>query len=160
MTTGGLIALMVAIVLVLKQPRMKRLKAAADEEGLKTLAEQFNADPVIGALPADVRARLGIAVEEACNFLRQNESAAGKPIELRYRSHLGKFELEFVSAPGEANVEELLEISQLTSTGAESDTGLRTLKAVTDELRHQQFHGADYLSITLQLPAADQKVAV
>jgi hypothetical protein len=160
MTTGGLVALVVAIVLVLKQPRMKKLKAAASQEGLKTLMEQFNQDPIVSALPADVRERLGIAVEEAFNFLRQNESAASKPIELRYRSHLGKFELEFVSAPGETNVEELLEVSQLTSTGAGSDTGLRALKAVTDELRHQQFHGADYLSIALQLPAADQRVAV
>lgn len=176
MTTGGLVALLVSVMLSIKRPAMKKLRVEPLPASLATVREFLDKDPVVARLAPAPRNRLDLAVEEAFVYLVDKlagevpvdgapvpaaapaPGASGRKIEVLYRARPGEVEVEFVSAPGDENVESALAALQGTPAGTVHDARLRILNSVADELRHMQFHGADYLLIKIRCPLPERGI--
>lgn len=161
MTTGGLVALAISVMLSLKRPSMKKLRVPPEAASLIRIREFLEADPCVARLPASPKNRLELAVEEAFVFLvdKLGDAEAGRQIDVLFRARPGEVEVEFVSAPGDENVEGALRALENTPSGTVHDARLRILDSVADELKHMQFHGADYLLLKIRCPLPERGIA-
>jgi len=94
--------------------------------------------------------RLQLAGEEAFVYLldRQADASAPRPISLAVRHPGDALELEFVSGPEAENLEARLHgLSEEAS--AIDDAGLRILRHMAREVKHEQFRELDVLTVTV-----------
>ena len=110
--------------------------------------------------------RLAAAAEETLLTLlrpeEEPEEESGPP-DRRRRLRLsaskgeGGAVLEFVVAPGEANVQERMAV--LAAGGEETPAGpevsLRLLRHLASSVRHQQYHDLDIVTVQVKAPAPD-----
>ena len=93
--------------------------------------------------------RLQLAGEEAFLYLLERQSeAVSHPIRLAVRPVDDVLEIEFVSGPDDANLEDHL--SRLDEDHEVlRDVGPRILRHVSKEVRHEQFYDLDVLTVTV-----------
>ncbi len=139
----------------MKGPKARtiRLPAAVESLGeLQGFVRRLAADMDWGA---DSVSRLELATEEALVFLSEREppSRRGTAMELVVKARLDgpALELELISAPNMANVEELMDQlkDECTPDDPIQETRLRILRHMVAELSHQQFNESDYLLLRL-----------
>lgn len=159
MTTGGLVALILSVLIALKRPKMHKLRVRADGAGIAEIQERLVAEAARTHMPANVRARLELAIEEAFTFLIDSAKHAADDMQVLYRARAGLIEVEFVAGPGEINAEESMQMLAMSPEVSVDDARLRILRSMTDTLRHQQFHGADYLLLTMRFTRASSGIA-
>jgi anti-sigma regulatory factor (Ser/Thr protein kinase) len=95
--------------------------------------------------------KLQLAVEEA--FLYQIDDfgdLAGQTTRVSMRGDSQTLSIELACAQGNDNIEaRLQDLPEAPVEYSEEDLRLRILKSFCDDIEHQQFHGGDYLSMTL-----------
>ncbi|MDB4281898.1 hypothetical protein N9872_02865, partial [Paraglaciecola sp.] len=99
--------------------------------------------------------RLQLALEEA--FMFQIEIHADADTDefktnVIIRGDAQKIELELISSLSGENLEGLIDGVKSSSDYSTQDLRLRILQSVADDISHQQFNNADYLSLTLNAP--------
>jgi len=150
MTTGGITAVLLSFILTLKQSQAYRITLPANVNSLREMvAFARDRGEALGWRGADL-SRLELALEEA--FLYQAEKSGGDSqykIRLLMRTVGEKLELEFVSAPSDGNIEELVRVMQPVTDFSETDLRLRILSSMVDEISHKQFNQQDFLGLMI-----------
>jgi NCS2 family nucleobase:cation symporter-2/xanthine permease XanP len=153
MTSGGVTALVLSLLLSLKVPKARMIRlpaAAASITELHGFMQRLGLD--LGWGRSSI-ARLELVSEEALMFLVErdlgSEGTAMPGITVKARSTRETLELEFVAAPAGANMQALIRQLQDAPSGSVEDTRLRILSQLVSELSHQQFKDSDYLLIRL-----------
>ena len=150
MTTGGITAVVLSFLVSLKQSRTFQTAVDAEVDSLHKAVEFVQGRGKAVGWRGDDLSRLELVLEEA--FLYQVEKAGNDSdfqIRIMLRSVGEKLELEFVSAPGAANLEGLLATMQPVPDFSDDDIRLRLLSSMVEEISHQQFNNQDYLSILI-----------
>jgi len=99
--------------------------------------------------------RLQLALEEAFMFqveIREDDSQEFRT-SIVVRGDAQRIELELISSTGGENLEELIAAVRASSDYSIRDIRLRILRSIADDISHQQFNNADYLSLTLNAPS-------
>ena len=62
--------------------------------------------------------------------------------------------LEFVTAPGEGNLEDRMALlgEDATGTSAEREVSLRLLRHHSSSVRHEQYHDTEYVTVRVEAP--------
>ncbi|MYF68539.1 MAG: hypothetical protein F4181_00505 [Proteobacteria bacterium] len=68
--------------------------------------------------------------------------------------HSGEAILDFVAAPGTANLEDRIALlgEQAAATSIEREVSLRLLRHLASSVRHQQYHDTDIVTIRVTPP--------
>ena len=156
MTSGGLAAVLMIILMNLGNPRRRKLEARLDVKSLPKIEEFLRtfAKDMKWSRPAT--RRLCAAAEEALLSLsRDGDGADGPRFLLLVVQGTGKSaELEFNASAIKENLEDRLKLlGQWAEESSEREVSLRLLRHYATSVRHQQYHEADVVSITVDAAA-------
>ena len=155
MTTGGITAIVLTLLMRLLTSRAK---------SFETTAEIAKLDEIRGFLIGVVNDwkwseagihRLDLAIEETLLTVieQHGDEAPGEPRTLRVsiKRDIDQAILEFVAVSGEGNIEDrLLLLEEADTTAIEQDISLRILRQVTSSFRHQQYFNTDIITLTVK----------
>ena len=163
MTAGGLAAILLTLFVELTAPRRRRIEVAFELAALPGLRE-FLAECAsrYGWDEAMVQ-RLDAASEETLlTLLQDDEEPDPEPRRLQLTVHKedGGATLEFIAAPGEANLEDRIALlnERLDETSPEREISLRLLRHLASSVRHQQYHDTDIVTISVDAPKTEPAV--
>ena len=163
MTAGGLAAILLTLFVELTAPRRRRIELAF-ELGALTQIREFLAECAsrYGWNEAMTR-RLDAASEETMlTLLHDEEEPDADPRRLQLTVHKqdGGAALEFIAAPGEANLEDRIALlsERLDETSPEREISLRLLDHLASSVRHQQYHDTDIVTVVVDVPKAEPEV--
>ena len=163
MTAGGLAAILLTLFVELTAPRRRRIEVAFELAALPSLRE-FIAECAsrYGWDEAMVQ-RLDAASEETLlTLLQDDEEPEPEPRRLQLTVHKedGGATLEFIAAPGEANLEDRIALlnERLDETSPEREISLRLLHHLASSVRHQQYHDTDIVTISVDAPKTEPAV--
>lgn len=150
MTSGGMTAILLSLLISLKQGRPSRMTVSASRKNLHEVVAFTRQCGEALTWSRNDLSRLELATEEAFLFLvEKNHGSNHLKIQLRIRSIGERLEIELISAPGKENIENLLKNMQPVNDYSEEDLRIRILSSMVDQLSHQQFNEQDFLSITI-----------
>ncbi|MEZ5584357.1 MAG: solute carrier family 23 protein [Candidatus Competibacteraceae bacterium] len=147
MTAGSLVALALTFILSLRARPQQQLILPAAPTALPLLHDFARRVGLsVGWEKAAIQ-RLELITEEALLFLldRQADQTRQQQILVQARTQHGQVELEFASGARDANLEQLLAQVKERQAPEPDEVGLRILKRLTRQIRHQQFHDGDFL---------------
>ena len=164
MTGGGLIAILLTLFIELTEPRRRRIEVEFDTSALPTIREFLAEFASASGWDAGMAHRLDAASEETLltllNTDRASGESGGEPPRRRLlvvaHKHAGEAILEFVAAPGTANMEDRIALlgDQAVATSIEREVSLRLLRHLASSVRHQQYHDTDIVTIRVTPPEA------
>ncbi len=147
MTAGGIAAVLLSWLVSLKNKRQVGNTQALTQEGLRG-ALAFVTEK---ARESDWRGedlnRLLLATEEAFVYMLSNTPEGVDEVELRLRAAADFAELEIRCGETNANVE--TKLRNIDTSENPDDLGLKVLKYMTDQLKHQQFSNGEFLILRL-----------
>ena len=148
MAAGGLMAMALTLLVSLKQ-RSHRDVLEPNVRSLSKLRAPLDAAAVRAGWDETATNRLQLAGEEAFLYLLERQEESGpRPIRVAVRPVDDVLQIEFVSGPDSANLEE-----RLRDLGEDhevlEDVGPRLLRHVAREVRHDQFYDLDVLTVTV-----------
>ena len=157
MASGGLLAIVLTLFMQLTGGRRRRVETALDSESLPEIDGFLREFATRNRWDEDAAARLRSAGEEALLCLVGAHADEGGPAadalkgrRLLLTAHADgrDAELEFLAAPGQRNLEDLLVLLPDTPGDAvERELSLRLLRHYAASVRHQQYHSADILTV-------------
>ncbi len=157
MASGGLMAIVLTLFMRLTSGRRQRIETALDTASVPEI-DSFLARFASGhGWDEEAAARLRSAGEEAllCLLASLEEEEGAQPRDRKARRLLVTVhsegrgaELEFLAAPGQRNLEDLVVLLPVAPGDAvERDLSLRLLRHHAASVRHQQYHSADILTV-------------
>ena len=156
MASGGLMAIVLTLFMRLTSGRRQRIETALDTASVPEI-DSFLARFASGhGWDEAAAARLRSAGEEALLCLLASlEEEGAQPRDRKARRLLVTVhsegrgaELEFLAAPGQRNLEDLVVLLPVAPGDAvERDLSLRLLRHHAASVRHQQYHSADILTV-------------
>jgi len=155
MTTGGIVAVILSYLVSLKRSKSYRSSVTSDLSGLAAAMDFVTARASAFGWRGEQLNRLQLALEEAFMFqveIHEDDSQAFKT-NIVVRGDAQRIELELISSTGGENLEGLIDAVRGSSDYSTQDIRLRILRGIADDISHQQFNNADYLSLTLNAPA-------
>ena len=159
MTTGGIVAVILSYLVSLKRSKSYRSLVPSDLDGLSTAMEFITVRASAIGWRGEQLDRLQLALEEAFMFqieIHADADTATDTDEFKtnviIRGDAQKIELELISSLSGENLEGLIDGVKSSSDYSTQDLRLRILQSVADDISHQQFNNADYLSLTLNAP--------
>ena len=150
MTAGGLLAIVMMIMLKLKEKPKQRLELPAEITSVHDV-QAFVLDRA-KELGWDKRAcmRLELVAEEAMAFLFDGQTrSSDKKIGVALSSEDDIMTLEFIAGPTVTNFDDLLQNAS-TEEPTEQSVGLRLLSGLCDDCKHMQFNDIDVLTVSLR----------
>lgn len=150
MTAGGLLAIVMMIMLKLKEKPKQRLELPAEITSVHDV-QAFVLDRA-KELGWDKRAcmRLELVAEEAMAFLFDGQTrSSDKKISVALSSEDDIMTLEFIAGPTVTNFDDLLQNAS-TEEPTEQSVGLRLLSGLCDDCKHMQFNDIDVLTVSLR----------
>ena len=91
--------------------------------------------------------RLVLAVEEAFVYMMTNTPEGVSELELRIRATVEHAEVEIRCGETKSNIE--TQLRSIDASENPADLGLKVLKYMTDDLKHQQFSNGEFLILRL-----------
>ncbi len=153
MTTGGIVAVILSYLVSLKRSRSYKCKVPSDLDGLHEAMEFITERATTFGLRSDQLNRLQLALEEAFMFQIESHGEAAKfSTNVVIRGDKERIELELISSVGGENLAGLISAVASNNGYLAQDIRLRLLRSIVDEISHQQFNNADYLSLILNAP--------
>ena len=158
MTSGGLVAILMTLVMELVKPRRSRMEAELRASALPAIKEFTGAFASREGWESPMADRLEAAAEETLlAMMREDEPAperAGRRLRLVAHREDGAAVLEFVVAPGEENLEDRMALigGETDEAPDERDVSLRLLRHLASSVRHQQYHDIDIVTVRVQSP--------
>ena len=147
MTAGGIAAVCLSWLVSLKNQRQVKSVQPLDKKGLER-ALTFVTER---ARQSDWRGedlnRLALALEEAFVYMMTNTPEGVSELELRIRAATDHAEVEIRCGETKANIE--TELRNIDTSEKPEDLGLKVLKYMTDDLKHQQFSNGEFLILRL-----------
>ena len=159
MTGGGLIAILLTVFVELTEPRRRRIEVEFDTSALPKIRKFLAEFASASGWDAAMEFRLDAASEETLLTLL-NQDRSGESLKRRLlvvaHKHAGEAILEFVAAPGTANLEDRIALlgEQAAATSIEREVSLRLLRHLASSVRHQQYHDTDIVTIRVTPPEA------
>ena len=160
MTGGGLIAILLTLFIELTEPRRRRIEVDFDTSALPTIREFLADFASASGWDTAMGHRLDAASEETLLTLLAQDQSGGEPLKRRLlvvaHKHSGEAILDFVAAPGTANLEDRIALlgEQAAATSIEREVSLRLLRHLASSVRHQQYHDTDIVTIRVTPPEA------
>ena len=148
MAAGGLMAMALTLLVSFKQ-RSHRDVLEPNVRSLPKLRAPLDAAAIRAGWDETATHRLQLAGEEAFLYLLERQEESGpRPIRVTVRPYEDVLQIEFVSGPDSANLEE-----RLRDLGEDhevlEDVGPRLLRHMAKEVRHDQFYDLDVLTVTV-----------
>ena len=158
MTAGGLVAIVMTLFMELTAPRRRRIEVSFDISELPTIREFLAGFASRGGWDASMTDRLDAAAEETLLTLlrrdEENEEPARRRLALTAHREGGGAILEFVAAPGEANLQDRIALLGERAEGPEHEVSLRLLRHIASSVHHQQYHDTDVVTVRVDAPKA------
>ena len=163
MTTGGLVAILLTLVVELTSPRRRRIQAPFEVASLPRIREFLQSFAARSGWGDAMAHRLDAAAEEAIlTLLRPEEEEEERGEVPRTRRLLltahkesGGAVLEFIAAPGEENLEDRIAvIGEGSDDAPEREVSLRLLRHLASSVHHQQYHDTDIVTIRVDAIAS------
>ena len=160
MTGGGLIAILLTLFCELTEPRRRRIEVEFDTSALPKIREFLADFATTSGWDAAMAYRLDAASEETLLTLLNQDQSSGESPKRRLlvvaHKHAGEAILDFVAAPGTANLEDRIALlgEQAATTSVEREVSLRLLRHLASSVRHQQYHDTDIVTIRVTPPEA------
>ena len=156
-TTGGVAAILMTLVVELSSPRRSRLETESDISALPTFTDFLDSFTVRSGWNAAMAQRLAAVCEETLLILKrqENDSGAGsRNLRLIAQKDGNAAVLEFIVSAQTENIENRLALfGEIPDDGAvEQEVSLRLLRHLASSVRHQQFHGIDILTVRVAAP--------
>ena len=149
MTAGGLCALLLSLAQTVTLVRPRRIETVLNTAALREL-QVFARDFVRRSRRNDRLAhRLDAAIEETVHLLTELPGQVPRRLSLTLRAEGSGAVLEFIAAPGERNLEDLMTVlgeKRADPTDA-GEVSLRLLRNVSSSVRHQQYHDVDVVTV-------------
>ncbi len=159
MTAGGLVAIIMTLFVEITEPRSSRMEAALDTSSLPELKEFLGGFASGGGWDEGMARRLGGVCEEVLlTLLRQGEEeeqSGGRRLVLLAKKAGSGAVLEFIAARGEGvNLEDQVALlgEQTEEIVIEEEVSLRLLRHLASSVRHQQYHGVEVVTVSVELP--------
>ena len=157
MTAGGLAAILLTLFVELTAPRRRRIELAFELAALPSIREFLAECASKFAWDDAMTQRLDAASEETLlTLLPDDEAPDSEPRRLQLTVHKedGGATLEFIAAPGEANLEDRIALlnERLDETSPEREISLRLLRHLASSVRHQQYHDTDIVTVVVDVP--------
>ena len=152
MTSGGLAAVLMIIVMNLGNPRRRKLETLLDVKSLPKIEEFLSAFAKEKQWSPPATRRLCAAAEEALLSLVRDEDGTEVPrfLLLVVQGTSEAAELEFDASDIKENLEDRLKLlGQWAEESSEREVSLRLLRHYATSVRHQQYHEADVVSVTV-----------
>ena len=149
MTSGGLTAILLTVVLQLTGSRRRRMETTLEAGSLPAIDAFLSAFANRRGWNEAATARLRSAGEEALLCLADHrEGDPKRRLLLAVHAEGRDAELEFLAAPGGENLEDLMVLlTEPAASEAEREVSLRLLRHYAASVRHQQYHDADFLTV-------------
>ena len=162
MTAGGLVAILMTLFMEFTTPRRGRIQVAADVSALPKIREFLAAFASRSGWDGAMSHRLDAAAEETLlTLLQQDEAEDGEPaprrrLLLTAHKEAGGAVLEFIAAPGEANLQDRIALlgERAEEDSADRELSLRLLRHLASSVHHQQYHDTDIVTVRVDGPAA------
>ena len=156
MTAGGLAAVVLSLALDLTGGRRVRMEAALNVEALPTMRTFLQNASRRAGWGDEATERLSAAAEETVLSLLDGETDSdGRRLLVIARADGEAAELEFVAAGGSDNLEDRMALGD-SIVPPEQNVSLRLLRHFASEVRHQQYHDADIVTVRVERAAAPQ----
>ncbi|MCE2452509.1 MAG: hypothetical protein J4F48_06650 [Nitrospinae bacterium] len=158
MTAGGLVAVLMTLFVEVTEPRPSRMEAPLDTSSLPGFREFLGRFASTGGWDEAMAKRLGGVCEEILLTLLgpdEGEEQNGRSLALLAKKDGGAAVLEFIAAAGEAeNLEDRVALlgEQTEEAQMEEEVSLRLLRHHSASVRHQQYHGADIVTVRVEAP--------
>ncbi len=157
-TAGGLVAILLTLFTEVTNPRPGRIRTAFDASALPEIREFLAAFASRGGWDEAMAHRLDAVAEETLLTLFERSEGGAQPREqsllLTARKAEGSAVLEFVAAPGDANLEDRIALlgEDTAETPLEREVSLRLLQHLASSVRHEQYHDAEYVTVRVEAP--------
>ena len=163
MTAGGLAAILLTLFVELTAPRRRRIELAFELGALTEIREFLAACASRYGWNEAMTRRLDAASEETMLTLLHDEEepdATPRRLQLTVHKQDGGAALEFIAAPGEANLEDRIALlsERLDETSPEKEVSLRLLHHLASSVRHQQYHDTDIVTVVVDVPKSEPDV--
>ena len=158
MIAGGILAILMTLFVQLTKPRPHRIDLAFDVSALRTIREFLDAFATRNGWDTAMADRLGAASEETLLTLLHGDDAAeatdSRRLLLMARAEEGGAILEFVASKGEENLQDQIALlgEAAAETNIKQEASLRLLRHLAASVHHQQYHGADIVTLRVELP--------
>jgi xanthine permease XanP len=165
MTSGGLIAVALMLLLAARDRSQNRLSVELDVSSIRLAHDFIQRFAVQLGWDRAAVGRLELITEEALLYLISQQDATATPkktihLSVRYQGEV--VELEIIAGPQEANMEDLVRSLNTGGEPVKDDLSLRLLRELALDLKHQQFHDIDCLLLTVDsrpLHPVDEELA-
>lgn len=149
MTAGTLVALFLTLLLRLKDGRRERLQTRLAMAALPEVQRFLQGVAQAAGWDRAASSRLQLAAEETLVVMLDQVGGEGAPRQLRLdaRRADSAIELDIVVAPLSANLTDDLTRSAAQEVSLEEALPFRILRSIADEIRHQQYHGIDFITL-------------
>lgn len=148
MTTGTLVAVLMTLLLRLKGGRRERLLARLELAALPAAQDFLAAVARRAGWERGAAHRLQLAAEETLVVMLEGAGAGPtRQLRLDARRGDGHIELDIVVAPLGTNLADALAAAPREAAPAEDALSFRILRSIVDEMRHQQYHGIDFITL-------------
>ena len=155
MTTGGITAVVLTLLMRLLSSKTRRLETTEDVAKLDEIQGFLGIATKRWGWSDAAIIKLNLAAEETLLTLVEQHSdrQEGTPRSLRVsvKRDIDQAIVEFAAVVGEGNIEDrLLLLDQSDTTAIEQDLSLRILRQVTSSFRHQQYFNMDVITIAVK----------
>ena len=158
MTSGGLVAILMTLVMEFAKPRRSRMEAELRASALPAIKEFTGAFASHWGWGPAMADRLEAAAEETLLAVMQDDKPAteraGRRLRLIAYREDDAAVLEFVVAPGEENLEDRMALigGETDEAPEERDVSIRLLRHLASSVRHQQYHDIDIVTVRVNPP--------
>ena len=150
MAAGTLVAVLMTVFIEMAGPRRRRMRVPLDADALARLNEFLGAFAERERWDPASAARLSAAGEEALAILEQH-GGPGRQLAVGARAEDRSAEVEFATVLAGENIEDRLAyLGDLPPVPEEEEISFRLLRHHASAVRHQQYHGADVITVTVE----------
>ena len=157
-TSGGLAAIFMTLIVNLSGPRPARMETGFAVSQLPEVREFLNRFASRNGWDDAMANRLDAVAEETLLTLLRPEEESGTPRRLRLSALKGEggAVLEFIVSPRGENVQERMAVLGAPGDDAsvEQEVSLRLLRHLASSVRHQQYHDLDIVTVQVTAPGA------
>ena len=155
MAAGTITAIVMTAFIEATGPRRHRLRVPLDGDALARLTEFLAGFAARERWDEASAQRLAAAGEETVAVLEQ-QGGPGRQLAVTARSEGPAAEVEFATVLRGENLEDRLAyLSELPIVPDEGEVSFRLLRHHASSVRHQQYHGADVIAVTVDRVTAD-----
>ena len=157
-TAGGLAAIFMTLFLEVTAPRRSRIDVELDLRALPKIREFLGAFASRCGWGAKMVDRLDAVGEETLLTLIEHDGSSEeherRRLFLQARKEAGGAVLEFIAAPGEANLQDRIGLlsDRPDDVLMEREVSLRLLRHLASSVRHQQFHDTEIVTVRVEAP--------